>query len=289
MEPKTEMDSRNTRHCLTLALLGLLLMPAYGETQRSGGPKRDDSRSTVMSPFQARAQIVRSLGALKGFGSVRDVKISRLKVSFTVGEATTLSFMLAGMAKLSIDENDGVYYIESERKKIGLTGTVEGPATRMGFQREADAQEFIEALNVLRNAAVAPDTEAADFDSFRSAARAWQELATRPPASDEMRTYRLVAEEALGRKDFFLALSLYEKALVADAMWAEGHYNAAVLSEQIGDYALAANHMRRYLVLAPDAKDASAARDLMLLWQYKAGEERDSRANLSPVRQERRR
>lgn len=44
------------------------------------------------------------------------------------------------------------------------------------------------------------------------------------------------------------------------------------LAAEVEDYELAALHMRRYLMLAPEAKDASAAKDKLLLWQHKAKE-----------------
>jgi tetratricopeptide (TPR) repeat protein len=88
--------------------------------------------------------------------------------------------------------------------------------------------------------------------------------------SDEARGYKLLAEDALKRKDFSAALEAYRTALTKDPMWPEGQYNAALLAAEAEDYELAANYMRRYLVLAPDAKDAASARDNLLVWQLKA-------------------
>jgi tetratricopeptide (TPR) repeat protein len=79
-----------------------------------------------------------------------------------------------------------------------------------------------------------------------------------------------LAEDAFKRKDFVAALDAYVEALGMHPMWPEGHYNAALLAAELKDYELAARHMRRYLALAPDAKDASAAKDKYLLWQHKA-------------------
>ena len=79
-----------------------------------------------------------------------------------------------------------------------------------------------------------------------------------------------MAEDAFQRKDFTAALDAYCDALDRHPMWPEGHYNAALLAAEVEDYELAARHMRRYLVLAPGAKDAAAAEETFLLWQHKA-------------------
>lgn len=50
------------------------------------------------------------------------------------------------------------------------------------------------------------------------------------------------------------------------------HHTPKPLAAEAGDCELAAQHMRRYLVLAPDAKDVVAAKDKFLLWQHKAKE-----------------
>jgi len=90
--------------------------------------------------------------------------------------------------------------------------------------------------------------------------------------SDDARSSKAMAEDAFKKKDFAAALSAYVEALGKHPMWPEGHYNAALLAGEIEDYDVAALHMRRYLALAPDAKDASAAKDKYLLWQRKAKE-----------------
>ena len=140
------------------------------------------------------------------------------------------------------------------------------------FEKEQAARNFIDGLLTLKNAASVCDTEEADFASFSAAVKGWLAAETKPPMSDEARTCKARAEDAFKRKQFDTALDAYVEGLGKYPMWPEGHYNAALLAGENEDYELAARHMRRYLALAPDAKDASAAKDKYLLWRSKAKE-----------------
>jgi hypothetical protein len=114
------------------------------------------------------------------------------------------------------------------------------------------------------------DAEEALWGVFTASAKRWLAATPRPAMSDEALTYKALARDASEREDFPAALQAYGKALEIHPMWPTGHYNAATLAAEAKDYKLAAYHMRRYLVLAPDAKDAAAAKEQFLLWQHKA-------------------
>ncbi|TSA41214.1 MAG: hypothetical protein D4R57_00865 [Verrucomicrobiales bacterium] len=129
---------------------------------------------------------------------------------------------------------------------------------------------FIDAVLTLKAAALVPDTEEADFAAFTASAKTWLAATPKPEMPDDARAYKALAEDAFKRKDFPTALEAYCDALDKYPMWPAGHYNAASLAAEADDYELAAHHMRRYLVLTPDAKDAQAAKDKLLLWQLKA-------------------
>jgi tetratricopeptide (TPR) repeat protein len=140
------------------------------------------------------------------------------------------------------------------------------------FQSRQEAIRFSQALLALKAAESAPDTEEADFEAFSAAAAAWRASSSRPAMPDDVRADKATAEDAFKRKDFAAALYAYGDALDKFPNWPEGHYNAALLAAQVEDYEIAARHMRRYLTLNPDAKDAPAAREKYLLWQRKAKE-----------------
>lgn len=52
-------------------------------------------------------------------------------------------------------------------------------------------------------------------------------------------------------------------------MWPEGWFNLALLYAEVNDYEYAIHSMQRYLELVPDAFDAAAARNKMIVCQDK--------------------
>ncbi|MGA3305593.1 MAG: tetratricopeptide repeat protein [Stellaceae bacterium] len=93
-------------------------------------------------------------------------------------------------------------------------------------------------------------------------------------ATGDVRAQRVLAEAALNEKQFADALDHYEAGLALDPCWADGEYNAALMSDQQHEYTMAAAYMRRYLILAPQAKDAQAARDQITIWNEKAAQQK---------------
>ncbi len=222
---------------------------------------------TQMTAYQARKAMAESFNHLSFHKSVREVKFNRQKVTFVADDVLNhrmqlqCSVSFAELNNLSVEKYTKKYMIVySNNTDIFYFDS--GPHARM----------FVDALLILKAAAKSPDPDSADFATFSTGARHWRETEPKPKMPDEARTYMLLAEDAFKRKDFAAALDAYCEALEKHPMWPEGHYNAALLAAEVEDYEMAAQHMRRYLVLAPDAKDASAAKDKLLLWQHKAKE-----------------
>ena len=136
----------------------------------------------------------------------------------------------------------------------------------------ARAQAYAAALNWLSAHARGEDRaeREAEWRDFQQKAAVWRALGTQPPLSDEVKMHRLAAEDAFKEKQFDTAIDEYEAGLEVDPLWPEGHYNAALLYGEDKEYEWAAWHMRAYLELRPNAQDAQAARDQMLLWKEKA-------------------
>jgi tetratricopeptide (TPR) repeat protein len=154
------------------------------------------------------------------------------------------------------------------------------------WSSETDARAFANALNRLIAYArtydpakprfAIPCEEAAQeafWKEFHQKAATWQAQSPKPPLSDEVRQHRLLAEDALKQKHMDIAISEYEAGLGTDPLWPQGHFNAALLYGEQKDYEDAIWHMRAYLELVPDAPDAQAARDQLLLWQGKLKQE----------------
>jgi len=105
---------------------------------------------------------------------------------------------------------------------------------------------------------------------FPQKAAEWRALPSGPPVSEEVRRHRLVAENAIRENDFDTAVSEYIDGLESDPTWPEGHFNAALLMGELGYYSEAIRHMQAYVELVPEAPDAQAARDQIVIWGVKA-------------------
>ncbi|TSA40458.1 MAG: tetratricopeptide repeat protein [Verrucomicrobiales bacterium] len=238
--------------------------------------QRVDAPRTQMTVRQARKSLEESLNDLRFINSVREVKFSRHKTTF-VGVSTWvdggsrhLSLSFANLNNLTVKGFglSSITEVRSNGKGLNF-GFAGNDAT---FETRRGSSKFVEAVLILREAALAPDTEEADFAAFTASAKTWLAATPKPAMSDDARTQKVLAEDTFERKDFTAALDAYCDALDKNPMWPAGHYNTALLAAETEDYELAAHHMRRYLVLAPDAKDAQAAKDKLLLWQHKAKE-----------------
>jgi len=253
------------RQALALLLVATFITAecTYAKMTRVDVPRRQ------MTISEARKLLVWSLGGLWSRTNLREVKFNRKRVTYkmdrdktwtdgSVGRTEDLSISFAQYTKLAFEAGRSVSDVTSDGKIV------------QRFSTGTYASSFIDAVLILKNAALAPDTEEADFAAFSASAKAWLATTPKPEMSDDTRAYKALAEDAFKRKDFPAALDAHGKALDKYPMWPAGQYNTAVLAAETEDYELAALHMRRYLVLAPDAKDAQAAKDKLLLWQLKA-------------------
>jgi len=129
------------------------------------------------------------------------------------------------------------------------------------------AVTFAAAFNVLR--AFAVDSNA-PLRTFTQRAAVWRALATKPPIPEEVRVQRLMAEDAVNGSKPGEALNFYELGIQLYPTWPEGNFNAALIAGELGSYSDAIEHMQAYLELVPNAPDAQAARDKILIWQVKS-------------------
>lgn len=115
-----------------------------------------------------------------------------------------------------------------------------------------------------------PQDYAAALAEFQQKTAAWRELATKPAVSEEVYKDRLLAEDALKNRDLRGAAKFYEAGIASEATWAQGWYNAALVYAEMNEYADAADCMKHYVVLMPDAQDVQPAKDNIILWEAKA-------------------
>lgn len=115
-----------------------------------------------------------------------------------------------------------------------------------------------------------PQDYAAALVEFQEKTAAWRELATKPAVSEEVYKDRLLAEDALKNRDLRGAAKFYEAGIASESTWAQGWYNAALVYAELNEYADAADCMKHYVVLMPDAQDVQPAKDNIILWEAKA-------------------
>jgi tetratricopeptide (TPR) repeat protein len=151
----------------------------------------------------------------------------------------------------------------------GLTEEGKWKYAWLWWSDAGDAQAFADAINSLRASARGEDREflAADWRQFQQEAATWRALEVKPAISEEVRKRRLLAESAVAEKQFGEAVEEYEAGLEINPTWPEGHFNAALLCAELGYRSEAIHHMRAYLELVPEAPDAQAARDQMIIWE----------------------
>jgi tetratricopeptide (TPR) repeat protein len=128
---------------------------------------------------------------------------------------------------------------------------------------------------------IADDAKA--FAEFQEKVRVWQILPQKPPLSEEVRRFRVLADDAVQSKDFDKAASFYEKGLSLDPLWPAGQFNAALIYGELKDYSMAVIHMKRYLALDPNVKDARAYQDKIYIWEEKANEVDTASVNTAAV------
>lgn len=137
------------------------------------------------------------------------------------------------------------------------------------FENHADAEAFLQAWHDARRAAPSDG----DRDDFAERAALWRLRTPKPPLSESANRHRVLAEEATRARDYARAIEEFEAALETDPTWPSGNFNLALLFETVEEWNNAVRYMRRFLLLEPDSREASAARDKIILWEDRARRE----------------
>jgi tetratricopeptide (TPR) repeat protein len=138
---------------------------------------------------------------------------------------------------------------------------------------QADAERVVNALKVLVQDARQDLDEklAVKFDKFKLTCQSSRPLQQGPAMPEEARRLRVLAENDYRSHDLDKASDEYLDALTIYPCWPEGQFNVASILGELGFYTGALQHMRYYLELVPDAPDARANKDKMIVWQANAG------------------
>ena len=258
-----------------LAILVLLLVPtvAAEKTKDSPAPSQSmtlwQARRTVVAGFSPLLSSCRfTLDGLEcdGSGEHFRVDLKNLPPVF-VKFAWGPKCVLKDEKGKTLPAPLSTWSASCPRARGGLAGSL-GPQDVVYAGANYDvAKSLAAALNSLRE--FANDAES-PLRTFPQRAETWRALASKPPIPEEVRTQRLLAENAVQEKKPEEALVHYETGLELYPTWPQGYFNAALIAAELGYHAEAVEHMKAYLELVPDAPDAQSARDQIVIWQYKA-------------------
>jgi len=191
------------------------------------------------------------------------------------GKGTAFNFKDFQSVKVNFNGDDNIHDF------ILVSSTGETRGIDFSTQDKQAKSDFVQAVNHLVlfakkhhpfDCTAPPPEYKAELDAFTAQTSAWRALATKPAPSDELTKKRLLAEDAVDQKDLDGAADYYNAGLVIDPTWASGWFNLALLYAEQRDYGQASFSMKHYLILLPNAPDAAAAKDKMLLWEAKAEE-----------------
>lgn len=206
---------------------------------------------------------------------IKDPKLEDGNVTGQLGNGPFVIYlaMVSSVKQVAASGNGGVEWYQFPSVSEG-PGHVFWRNKWSAADSAREARRFEAAFKFLvRDAQVDMEAKAATkFDAFKVKAAAWRQQATKPEMSEEAHRHQVLAENAFQSKNVSKAIVEYGLALQAFPYWAEGHYNLAILAGEIGSrpgYDIAVYQMKEYLELVPDAQDARASKDSIIVWEDK--------------------
>lgn len=187
-------------------------------------------------------------------------------------DAATFNFQFANLSQLTVEPAGSAFRVmlPGDRSVMCLAN---GRQTWLVWNRQEDANAFVQATNWLiwqsspaGKATIARQTEARD--AFAQQLQSWK-AGLRPKMPDDAHVHEVLAQQAYTEKNLRRARDEYEAGLTLFPIWPEGQFNLALICGETGDYDCAVEHMQNYLELVPDATDAQAAKDKIIIWKDK--------------------
>ena len=255
---------------IPIAVIVLLLSPALGIVAQAQAPAH---KPNEMSIWQAHHNLT-IRDKFVAWGEFAPIRFSPDSFEYDSYKGTVIRIDLTTAPVVTADcgPMDCRISLRSIPKNTGLRTYLEpfgwhdpGSDTCSADCMHA-AESFAAAINQLR--ALAKDTDP-PLRTFPQRAAAWRALATKPPIPEEVRVQRLLAENAIKENNPGEALNHYENGIELYPTWPEGNFNAALIAAELKFFTDAIEHMQAYLELMPDAPDAQAARDKIVIWRSK--------------------
>jgi tetratricopeptide (TPR) repeat protein len=110
-------------------------------------------------------------------------------------------------------------------------------------------------------------TDPAAEAAFPEVARKYRETPVKPELPEEAHKYAVQGDFAIEKKNLPVAIDRYTDALKIAPWWPEGHLKRGQLLAEIELYDAAIADMKKFLLLAPEAKEAREAQDNIYKWE----------------------
>jgi tetratricopeptide (TPR) repeat protein len=107
-----------------------------------------------------------------------------------------------------------------------------------------------------------------DLDDFKRMAAKYRALYEKQAMSDEQRKLFVQGNAMNDRLNYGEAIVYYSQAVALNPVaYPEGYYNYAIIASLAENYDLAILNMKKYLLLMPEAPDATSAQDKIYEWE----------------------
>lgn len=269
-------------------LVALTILPAHGISYAASEPQHKSGGDTDphRDPPPGEALTMPSRMAWRTLQETLP-KINMYSTGWGPHKATGGKLTPASFSVISSGDKDHNFefssfttYLTAEDRGFIVFGTKSSRLVVLAWDKKnngvEDARRFVNALNRLiydtQHGHLPPwsASPAEELADFKQKADTWRALSTKPPLSDEVQKDRLLAEDAVNNRDLIAAANYYEAGDVADPAWAQGWFNAALIYGELHDYTDAADRMKRYVTLVPDAPDIQTAKNNIILWEAKS-------------------
>ena len=251
----------------------------YRPTLPAGGAVRHDAEA-ALAALLGRAKVEVRFSASARFPDYRALKGFVDQARPALGNATHLYYLTEG---------DPILRVEASGIDVS-GGLLELPVLPLAFDDLAGFPIGVQGARILLPQGIAIDVlegrqkavEIADLllavqqgprvggamAEFEVKAAAYRALATKPRLSEDQRRLIVQANAFNQQKDYYRAIERFRAAVALDATaYPAAYFNLALLYAQVGNPRRAILHMRQYLLLEPEAKDARAGQDKIYEWE----------------------
>lgn len=137
------------------------------------------------------------------------------------------------------------------------------------FEPIESAMGVADALYVLRDEA--QKKLAHEEEEFAKSLDVYRQNASLGGGPEEGRRYSVQARRAIEEKNYLDAILLYREFSKIAPWVPSTHYNLSLIYVELGYFELGIVEMKRYLLLEPNAANASKVRDKIYEWERKVG------------------